>query len=273
MMWWKIKQRREIGNEEDHSGWKAGRMMANLNTVFREGSPKGSPWGKACQCLGKKIPGQKGSKAERPWGRSRLGILWNSKEASIPGAEQVRGRLVGDEVRVAVGFKVRLVSRSDRVLQALGRLWSIFWIWWEAVEGIWAVSLCLLWIEYQARADSHIPSRRSLQEPEERELNVLDQALVQDVLGAWIGGWEEERCPVMSLGYDLNNLRDERDYSRYSADFWWRGMGWRWEDGADAWVRDASLMFKRRWPKGSWIYWAGIHSSGLSYTSEFGSRI
>lgn len=42
--------------------------------------------------------------------------------------------------------------------------------------------------EYQARADSHIPGRRSLQEPEGRELNVLDQALLQDVLGAWIGG-------------------------------------------------------------------------------------
>lgn len=39
----------------------------------------------------------------------------------MAGAEQVRGTRVGDEVRVAVGFGgvVVVVSRSDRVLQAL----------------------------------------------------------------------------------------------------------------------------------------------------------
>lgn len=61
-------------------------------------------------------------------------------------------------------------------------------------------------------------------------MNVLDQALVQDVLVAWIGVCKEERCPVVSQGYDLNNLKDETDYSRYSGGFfgWGRDEGTVW---------------------------------------------
>lgn len=36
--------------------------------------------------------------------------------------------------------------------------------------------------------------------------------VVQDVLMAWIGVWEEERCPAVTQRYDLNNLKGRENY-------------------------------------------------------------
>lgn len=36
--------------------------------------------------------------------------------------------------------------------------------------------------------------------------------VVQDVLMAWIGVREEERCPAVTQRYDLNNLKDRENY-------------------------------------------------------------
>lgn len=78
----------------------------------------------------------------------------------------------------------------------------------------------------------------------------------------------------MSQGYDLNNLRDERDYSRCSGVFLVKRDGVEMRELCGHLSLRCLFDVQVEMSRGQLdIYWAGIQDSGLSYTSKFGSRL
>lgn len=211
------------------------------------------------------FPGQKGSKLERPWVGSRLDVPVKQQGNQHGWSRVSEEGSVGDEVRVAVGFygRVVVVSRSDKVLQALWGLWSLFWIWWEATDGIWAVPYCAWWIHrigqgwHTYQLGGHYSS-------------LMRVEYIGPGFGTGCAGSLDKGMRGRKMSSDISGIWLEQPEGQGTREttagavgfFWWKGMEWWWGNHVDPWVWDAYLTFKWRYPKSSWIYWATIQDSG-----------